>query len=108
MSYSVVQTKMESPSVGQMVNAFRQVPGLTALDINTLGRDAYGLLVKGFEEEQALAMQSALAAEGLETEVVDEAVLPELPPPKQLIKVDFTPEALVIYDILERTLQLPW
>ena len=108
MTYSVMQTGLEPPSAEQLKNAFQQMPGLTAMDVNILGKDAYGVLVKGFELERASAMQSALAAQGVETEVVDDAALTELPPARQLTKVDFTPEALGICDLLARSVQLKW
>ena len=75
MTYAVMQTGLEPPSAEQLKNAFHEVPGLTAMDVNILGKDAYGVLVKGFELERASAMQSALAAQGVETEVVDDTAL---------------------------------
>jgi len=108
MTYAVMQTGLEPPSAEQLKDTFQAVPGLTAMDVNTLGRDAYGVLVKGFELERASAMQSALAAQGVETEVVEDTVLTELPPPRQLTKVDFTPEALGMYDLMGRIVSLEW
>jgi hypothetical protein len=108
MTYAVMQTGLEPPSAEQLKNAFQEVPGLTAMNVNTLGKDAYGVLVKGFEFDRASAMQSALAAQGVETEVVDDAALTELPPPRPLTKVEFTPEALGIYDLLGQSVPLEW
>jgi hypothetical protein len=108
MSYAVMQTGLEPPSAEQLKQAFLQVPGLAAMDVITLGKDAFGVLVKGFELERATAMQSALAAQGVETEVVDDAVLTELPPPRQLNKAAFTPEALLIDDWSGQGFPLEW
>jgi hypothetical protein len=108
MTYAVMQTGLEPPSVEQLGKAFHEVPGMTALDVNVLGKDAYGVLVKGFELERASAMQSALAAQGVETEVVDDAVLTELPPPRPLTKAEFTPQSLGIYDLMGRSVPLEW
>lgn len=108
MTYAVMQTALEPPSSEQLKNAFQSVPGFTALDVNILGRDALGVLVKGLESEQAEAMRSALAAQGVETEIVEDAALPELPPPRRLAKASFTPEALVIDDLVGRTVALEW
>jgi hypothetical protein len=108
MTYAVMQTGLEPPSTEQLKNGFQHVPGLTAMDATILGKDALGVLVKGFELERAAAMQSALAAQGVETEVVEEAALTELPPPKGLTKVEFTPEALRIEDVLGRSFPLEW
>lgn len=103
-----MQIDLDPPSAEQLANAFREVPELTAMDAAVLGKDAFGLLAKGFELEQASAMQSALAAQGVETEVVEEAALTELPLPRQLMKVALTPEALQIGDVLGRSFPLDW
>ncbi|MGA2541710.1 MAG: hypothetical protein ABSG78_09185 [Verrucomicrobiota bacterium] len=108
MNCAVLQTDLEPPSAEQLQNAFRQVPELTAMDAAVLGKDAFGLLAKGFDLAQAAAMQSALAAQGVATEVVEEAALTELPPPKPLTKVEFTPEALQIADFMGRIVPLEW
>jgi hypothetical protein len=108
MAYAVVQTRMEPVSPEQLATAFQQVPGLTALDVKTLGRDACGILAKGLESEQSAAIQSALAAQGIEAGSVEEAALPELPSPRQLTQANFAPDALVIHDFMGRSLALPW
>ncbi len=108
MTHAIMQTGPEPPSSEQLKNAFQQVPGMAAMDVNILGKDACGVLGKGFEFEQASAMQSALAEQGVETEVVEESVLTELPPARQLAKVEFTPEALRIDNLLGRVFSLEW
>ncbi len=108
MSYAVMQTDVEPPSAEQLKIAFGQVPGLTALDATVLGRDAFGVLVRGLEREQATAMQSALADEGVGSEMVEDALLTDLPPPKELTKVGFTPAGLEIYDLLGGCAPLEW
>lgn len=108
MTYSVIQTGQATPSREQLAAAFGRAPGLTAADINTLGKDAYGILLKGSERAQAAAMQEALAELGIQTEMVEDAALPELPAPRQLNKADFSPEGLVIYDLMGRGVPLPW
>ncbi len=108
MNYAVMQTGANPPSAEQLRNAFLQVPGLTAMDVSILGKDACGVLVRGFELERASTLQSALAAQGVESEVVVEGALTELPPGRQLTKVEFTAEALRIDDLLGRTFPLAW
>jgi hypothetical protein len=107
MGFAVVQTGPQSPTLEQLENAFRQAPGLTALDTQILGRDAYGILVKGVELAQANAIQAALSAESITTEVVPDTALPDLPLPRSLRKVVYSDEALLIDD-LGRTIPLPW
>jgi hypothetical protein len=108
MTYAVMQTGQNSPSIEQLENAFHQIPGVTAMDASILGRDAHGILVKGFELARASAMQSALAAQGVETEVVEDKTLAELPQAMQLNKVDFSPEGFLIYDLVGRSVPLDW
>jgi len=52
--------------------------------------------VRGFELEAATALKGTLAGRGVETEVVDEATLPQLPESRQVHRADCTPEGLVI------------
>jgi len=108
MSYAVLQKNLEPPSLDQLKNAFQNVPGLTALDAFGVGKDAFGILVKGFDLDSASRLQSALAAQGVETELVDEAALPPLPEIRNVHRVDCTPDALMIYDALGRNFPLKW
>ena len=103
MPYAVLQTDLNPPGLDQLQRAFRLVPGLTAGDAHILGQDAFGILVKNFSEEQAGALQGALRGEGVETEIVDQSFLPELPPKKIVQRLDCLPEHLLIYDPLGRT-----
>ena len=108
MPYAVMQKTPEPPTLEQLKNAFRGVPGLTEVDASTLGKDAYGVVVRGFELEPATALKAALAAQGVDTEVVDEAALPKLPESRQVHRADCTPEGLVIYDPMDRSFTLGW
>jgi hypothetical protein len=108
MPYAVLQTDLNPPSFELLRRVFPLVPGLTAGDAAILGKDAFGVLVKNFSEEQASALQGALRREGIETEIVDQSFLPELPPTKFVSRVDYLPEHLLIYDPLGRSFPLPW
>jgi hypothetical protein len=91
-----------------MARAFRSVPGLTPMDAHILGNDAFGILVKGFSEPQASAMQGALRIEGVETEILDQALLPVLPAKHIVHRLDCTPEHLMIFDSSSRGFALEW
>jgi hypothetical protein len=108
MAFAVMQKKLEPLTVEQLKRAFRKVPGLAEMDAYTLGKDAFGVLVKGFEWERAAALKSALAEQGVEVEVVEEASLPKLPPSRQVHRFDCLPEALMIYDPAGRSFALEW
>ena len=76
-------------------------------DACTLGREAYGILARSFEPEQAQALQSALAAQGVETDLVDDASLPVLPQMRIVHRLDSTPDALMICDPLDGVFPCP-
>jgi hypothetical protein len=108
MTCSVMQKNLEPPTMEQLKQAFCQVPGLTAVDAAMQSRDAFGILARSFEPERAQALQSALAAQGVETEVVEDASLPALPDLRIVHRLDSTPDALMICDPLGRSFPLPW
>jgi hypothetical protein len=108
MPYAVLQADLTPPRLEQLQRAFRLVPGLTATDAHIIGRDAFGILIKDFSAEQASALQQALRGEGIKTEIVDQTLLPELPPRKLVHRLDCLPEHLLIYDPLGRPFPLPW
>lgn len=108
MSHAVLQTDLITPSVEQLRRALRSVPGLTPYDASILGHDAFGILVKNFPPEWAAALQRALHVEGVVTEIIDQSLLPELPPKKLVQRLDCRPEHLLIYDPLGNTFALDW
>jgi hypothetical protein len=108
MRCAVLQKHLEFPAIEKLQRAFRFVPGLAPADAHTIGADAFGILARDFSPGQAAAMECALRAEGIETEVVDMALLPALPPVKTVHRLDCTPENLVIYDPLNRPIPLAW
>ncbi len=108
MSYAIVQASLEPPDIEAMRRAFALTPTLTAVDADILGRDAFGILVKGKTLEAATGIHAALKAQGVETFVVSESDLPELPPTKFVNRLDFSDDALMIYDPLGRSFPLEW
>jgi hypothetical protein len=109
MPLAVLQTTlMPAPSLKQLQRAFAHVPGLTPYDARILGRDAFGVLVKDCSAEQAAALRGGLLSVGIETEVIDQALLPAVPVSKHVHRLDITPEHLVVYDPLNRTFRLEW
>src|SRR5687768_9952591 len=108
MPYAVLQTDLNPPRIDQLQRAVRFVPGLTPGDAHILGKDAFGILVKNFSEEQAGSLQRALRDEGMETEIVDQSLLPEIPPKKIVHRLDCLPEHLLIFDPLGRSFSLDW
>jgi hypothetical protein len=108
MSYAVVQKELTELPIDALRRAFRHVPGLTALDAQVIGNDAFGILVKDFPLENATAMQGALRGEGIETEIVETAQLPLMPPTKQLRRLGCSEAGLELFDPLGRSFVVAW
>lgn len=108
MRFAVVQKTLEEPPVEALQRAFRLVPTLTDADAVTAAHDAYGILVKHQGNEEAFTLQMALRAEGIETDIVPQDSLPQLPQMKVVRRLDFSEEALVVYDPLGRTFPVEW
>ncbi|MDB6067832.1 MAG: hypothetical protein JWR26_4040 [Pedosphaera sp.] len=108
MPYAVMQKGLEPPTIAQLKNAFSRVPNLTAFDANSLCKETFGMIVRNFKADQALALQAGLKAEGIETEVVEESQLPLLPVAKTIRRIEFAPDALMIYDPLGQKFPVEW
>ena len=108
MSYAVMQKELMPLSLEVLQRAFRAVPGLTAFDAHTIRNDAFGILVKNFPKESAVAMQGALRSEGIETEIVDQNLLPSMPQTKFVNRLACSEAGLEIYDPIGRSFLVEW
>ena len=108
MPYALLQTELGTPSFQRVRQALMMMPGLTALDAQTVVNDAFGILLKNLPQPEAEALQGALLKEGVETVVVDEADLPQIPPAKLVKRIDCHPDRLVAYDSIGRSTSLAW
>jgi len=108
MNYALVQTTATQPSVEALARAFASGRGLTPADARFAADDAYGFLARDLTIEDALFLQQALSGEGVEVEVVPESDLPQLPDQKLFHFVEVTAEALVVFDPLDRPVNVPW
>lgn len=100
--YAVLQQTLEKPPVDRLIQAFAAVRSLTAADAPGLANDAYGILVKGLSAGDAHTLQTALAAQGIATELAAERLLPQLPPTKFVRRIEFGEDTLLLYDPLGR------
>lgn len=107
MAYAIMQKELAAPPLEQLADAFRVLPTLTALDAQTVVNDAFGILLRGLDLESASALQDALLKKGLETDVVEEAELPALPPARMVKQMEFLPAHLLMYDPMGRSFNLP-
>lgn len=108
MAYALMQKELSPPPVDALKRAFSISPALTDLDAQTAAHDAFGLLLRGLEIEQASALQDALLKEKVDTIVAEESELPAIPPAKCVRQVEFMPSHLTLYDPMARSFTLPW
>jgi len=108
MGYALLQTKLAPLDVAALQRAFATGRGLTPADAKFVADDAFGILARDLSLEDALFLQQALGAEGIEIEVTPESDLPRLPDPKLFDYVQCAPEHLVIFDPLGRPTEVPW
>ena len=106
--FAILQRSLEIPDVEKLKRAFRLVNGLTESDAHTLANDAFGILVNNLSPTDAMTLQGALQAEGIETAVVLQTDLPQLPPTKFVHQMDCLPNALVVQDAIGRELPVAW
>lgn len=106
--YAVLQQSLEMPPVEGLRVAFRSVRGLTPADAQGMANDAFGILVKNLDAEQAAQLQNALRAQGIGSEVVAETALPKLPSTKFVRRLDLGEDVLVIYDAIGRHVPVEW
>ncbi len=103
-----MQSRLEIPDREALRRAFRAGGGLTPLDAPHVARDAFGILLKNLEHEDAVTLHQALGREGIETELVNQAELPKLPDWKQVRRLAVRETGLVVCDPYGRELEIPW
>lgn len=108
MRYALVQTTQSRPPLDALERAFACGRGLTPADAKFVADDAYGFLARDLSLEDALFLQNSLATEAIEVQVVPESDLPRLPESKLFRFAELQPDALVIYDPLDRPVRVPW
>ena len=96
------------PEVEQLKRAFVVSPRLTALDAQTASNDAYGILLRGLEAQEAGALRESLLKEGVDTELVEEGKLPTIPPAKVARQVELHPTHLTLFDSMKKASEVSW
>lgn len=108
MTYAIVQSTLDKPSVDSLRAAFRMVSWLTDMDAAILARDAYGVIVDNLSLPRAQEVSGALQSSGVSHKMIDQRELPELGMCRQLRRMDCTPEGPVIYDPIGRPIPGQW
>ncbi|MBL4664458.1 MAG: hypothetical protein JKY23_00625, partial [Nitrospinaceae bacterium] len=108
MNYSIMQTSLEPLDLDALKRAFRSLSQLTDLDAGILSRHGYGILVDRLLEKDAWTLHSALTNEGIQTQVVPDSAIPDLPPIKHIRRLEIHDDSLGIRDPLGREIHIPW
>jgi hypothetical protein len=108
MTHALLQTHPTPPSAEQLAEAFRGIPGLTAVDAAKSARQAYGVLARNLTAEDATNVAKSLRGQGFEAIALAESQVPRLPEPKYTRRLDITPDALHVYDAIGRPQPVPW
>ena len=107
-TFAVLQNTEANPSAEQLKRAFRSFYNLTDADAVRLAVGGHGILLRQANRDAARAFQADLQAEGVAATVVSEPNLPSLPPGISLHRLQMTPEAMIIYDVLGRPKPVSW
>ena len=102
MGYAIMQKELVVPALEQLKRAFTVLPTLTELDAQTVANDAFGIIMRGLELDDATLLREALLVERVETLMVEESALPVLPTAKIVRRVEFQTELLKVYDSMQR------
>ena len=108
MSFAILQKELVVPDVELLKRAFSVLPFLRDIDAQNAAHDAYGILLRGLEKQDAGALHAALQAEGVETELIKESTLPVLLAAKVAKRVEFGPGHLLAYDSMNHASEVPW
>lgn len=108
MPFLLVQRSLTPPAVEAVQRAFQSTGIFHTLDAVSFVKDAFGVLAKGLEEYPAKQLQYALAAQGVEVDVVDDREWPALPPAKRIVRASCWAEGFEPLDPLGRPLHVPW
>ena len=106
--YAILRTNRKPVEVEVMARAFRGVPGLTPYDAHMVCGAGDGILCRNLSAAQAEVLLTNLGTEAVQVELVEETKLPSLPTGRVIHRGKFTPEALLVDDLLKGQLPLPW
>src|SRR5271169_6825060 len=106
--FAVLQTSLDHPITREVLeSAIMATHQLAKPDCARLQRESFGVLVGSLSQDDALALQAALRARGIETEAVDESNLPVLPAPYRPQSFTTAPEGVTVADYTFQTTLLP-
>jgi hypothetical protein len=101
--YAVLQTSLDQPISREALEAaVMATEGLSKPDCARLLHGLFGIIAGNLSQTDALALQAALRARNVPTEVVDESVLPVLPQPRRVRALKLAEAGVVLTDLYGR------
>ena len=108
MTYAILQADGAPATTEQFKLAYRALKQFTAADAVKFARQSAGVLAKHLSVPDAALLQQAFQAQGIAAEAVPQAQLPALANVKFTKRVEFQPEALMVYDVIGRAVPVEW
>jgi hypothetical protein len=108
MNWCVLQQDVRPVGAEQLKLGFARLRRFSDTDAIRCAREAYGILVRNLTQEEAMVLKNALQGAQISTHACPESSLPKLCDPKFVRRMEFSDQAMVIYDPLGRALPIPW
>lgn len=108
MTYALLQTTMEAPPVEALRRAFLSSTSLSPADAVFVADDAYGILARDLDGEDAQNIAATLAADGVHVELVAEADLPRLPEASPFVGFQLHEDYIRLLNALEEPTDVPY
>lgn len=108
MRFALMQKELAALDEERLRRSLRGQAGLVAADAPKIAANAMGVVLKGLVFNDALALQQAFGAEGVETVVVAEGDLPTVPLARAIKTLACGAEALTVRDSLNRDLKVDY
>ena len=107
--YAVLQTSLEQPIDRETLEeAIMATEGLAKPDCARLQKESFGIVARGLSQDDAIALQAALQARNVPTEVLDESALPALVEPKRGHALKLAQAGVVVVDLYDRETLYEW
>ena len=106
--FSVIQRRLEDPVTrGQLEQASDHAPSIARADCVRMHAMLAGIFISRLPREEAIAFQRGLAGQGIESDVVPDTELPELPVGMRSMRVNRIDHAFHFRDFMDRLTIIP-
>jgi len=109
MPYALLQLSLDQTiDRNAMEEASVAAPSVARADCARLHRELFGIVAENLDHANATAFQKALRQHGFDTELIDQSLLPQLPPSQSAPRFRIDPDALVVTDLYGRDTRYGW